>query len=194
MTRKFTLISLIKKLGLCLLGLFLLAGAFLGYLQLSGNFHTVVDGEVYRSAQPSADQLTRYVREDGIRSILDLRGAPDPQSSRYQEEYVTAQKLGVVHYEFEMWAQKELTQEEAATLIDIMRKAEKPLLIHCQGGADRSGLASALYLAAIANKGEDEAAGQISFWYGHISLPIFKAFAMDRTWEKLKPWLKLANP
>lgn len=193
MTRKFNLMSVVRKLGVCLLGTIFFAGAFLGYRQVSGNFHAVVKGEVYRSAQPTADQVTRYVQEDGIRSILDLRGAPDPQSPRFQAEYVTAQKLGVVHYEFRMSARKQLTQAEAAQLIDIMRKAEKPLLIHCQGGADRSGLASALYLAAIAKESERQAEGQISFWYGHISLPISKAFAMDMTWEKLEPWLGFTN-
>ncbi|QND44314.1 dual specificity protein phosphatase family protein (plasmid) [Rhizobium lusitanum] len=193
MTRKFKVVSLVRKMGVCLVGTLFLAGAFLGYRQVSGNFHAVVKGEVYRAAQPTADQVTRYVQENGIRSILDLRGAPGPQSPRFQAEYVTAQKLGVAHYEFRMSARKQLTQEEAAQLIDIMRKAEKPLLIHCQAGADRSGLASALYLAAIANESEGKAEGQLSFWYGHISLPISEAFAMDMTWEKLEPWLGFPN-
>ncbi len=179
----------LKRSGAGLGVALLLAGAFLGYRQLSGNFHTVVPGVVYRSAQPSADQLTAYVREHGIRSIIDLRGAPKPGSPRYEAEYVTAQKLDVVHYEFRMSASTELNQQEAAQLIDLMRRAEKPVLIHCQAGADRSGLASALYLAAIADKGEEAAERQISFWYGHISLPVSAAFAMDRTWEKLEPWL-----
>ena len=57
----------LKRSGAGLGVALLLAGAFLGYRQLSGNFHTVVPGVVYRSAQPSADQLTAYVREHGIR-------------------------------------------------------------------------------------------------------------------------------
>ena len=193
MKRSRSLIRGLKRTGAGFgIGL-LLAGAFLGYRQLTGNFHTVVPGVVYRSAQPTAEQLTEYVRDHGIRSIIDLRGAPKPESARYQAEYVTAQKLDVVHYEFRMSANKELDQQEAAELIELMRHAEKPVLIHCQAGADRSGLASALYVAAIADKGEEAAERQISFWYGHISLPGSAAFAMDRTWEKLEPWLGFAK-
>lgn len=191
--RSRRLIPGLKKAGAGLGIALVLAGAFLGYRQLSGNFHTVVPGVVYRSAQPSAEQLTEYIRDHGIRSIIDLRGAPKPGSARYEAEYVTAQKLNVVHYDFRMSASRELNQEEAAQLIDLMRRAEKPVLIHCQAGADRSGLASALYVAAIADKGEEAAEKQISFWYGHISLPGSGAFAMDRTWEKLEPWLGFPN-
>jgi protein tyrosine/serine phosphatase len=36
---------------------------------------------------------------------------------------------------------------------DVFRKAEKPILVHCNSGADRSGLVSALYVAAIAKLG-----------------------------------------
>ncbi|MFD2031462.1 tyrosine-protein phosphatase [Ancylobacter dichloromethanicus] len=52
-----------------------------------------------------------------------------------------------------------------------MKDAKKPILIHCQAGADRSGLASALYLAAIKkNSAEAEAEAQLSIRYGHFFL------------------------
>lgn len=56
----------------------LAALAYLGSLQIDGNFRTVVDGEVYRSAQPASSDINRYQASDGIRSIINLRGAnPD---------------------------------------------------------------------------------------------------------------------
>ncbi|MHB0954479.1 MAG: hypothetical protein ACYC10_21510 [Allorhizobium sp.] len=60
-----------------LLATVLTIGGYLGYLQLSGNFHPVIAGEVYRSAQPSGDAIARYAREQGIQSIINLRG-PNP--------------------------------------------------------------------------------------------------------------------
>jgi protein tyrosine/serine phosphatase len=70
-----------------------------------------------------------------------------------------------------------------------MKDAPKPLLIHCLSGADRTGLASALYLAAVSKTNEKVAEGQMSIFYGHIALSISRAFAMDRTFEKLEPLL-----
>jgi protein tyrosine/serine phosphatase len=86
-----------------------------------------------------------------------------------------------------------LTEAQAAELVQLMRDAPKPVLIHCQGGADRTGLASALYLAAIEKRSESAAKGQMSIIYGHIPLPITHAYAMDRTFEKLEPILGFSN-
>jgi len=70
-----------------------------------------------------------------------------------------------------------------------MKGAQKPILIHCREGADRTGLASALYLAAIKKAGEAVAEGQLSIRYGHISLPFIPEYAMDRAFETLEPSL-----
>ena len=56
-------------------------------------------------------------------------------------------------------------------------------------GYDRTGLASALYVASIAKGGEEAAEGQLSLRFGHVSLPFVPEYAMDQTWESLEPWL-----
>jgi protein tyrosine/serine phosphatase len=43
---------------------------------------------------------------------------------------------------------------EAARLVAVLCQAPKPILIHCEGGADRSGLASEIYLSQVAHPGE----------------------------------------
>ena len=54
-------------------------GIYLAVLHWDGNFHTVIPGELYRSAQLSPTQIETYVRENGIRSIVNLRRwAKDP--------------------------------------------------------------------------------------------------------------------
>ena len=59
--------------------LVLTSGIYLGGLRASGNFHEVKAGEFYRSAQPSADALSRYIDRHGIRTVINLRGAsPGP--------------------------------------------------------------------------------------------------------------------
>lgn len=178
----------VRRAAVSIVGLGLTAGAFLGHLHLNGNFHPVVAGEVYRSAQPSPEALAKYVKEQGIRSIINLRGN-NAGANWYDAEVASARAQGVAHYDFGMSARKRLDEPRAQELIALMNKAEKPVLIHCQGGADRSGLASALYLAAIAKAGEERAESQISLRYGHISLPVSAGYAMDETFEALEPFL-----
>ena len=78
---------------------------------------------------------------------------------------------------------------KAKQLVALLAKAEKPILIHCKSGADRSGLAAALYLAAVKKESQEEAGRQISFWYGHLSLPLLPDYAMDDSFAKLAPRL-----
>lgn len=161
---------------------------YLAMLRLTGNFHEVIAGELYRSAQPTAEQVDDYIREYGIRSVINLRG-PHPGTDWYDAETAVARSHGVVHRDFPMRASRRLSQVEAEELLRIMRDSPKPLLIHCQAGADRTGLATALYLAAISGVGEQRAEGAISIRYGHISLPVSDAWPMDQSWEQLEPWL-----
>jgi len=187
-TSRGMLIRWIQRVAASVIGVSLVFGVFLGHLQLNGNFHPVVLGEVYRSAQPTPEALARYVKEQGIRSIINLRGN-NAGASWYDAEAASARAHAIAHYDFRMSARQQLDRKRAQELIDLMNKAEKPVLIHCQGGADRSGLASALYLAAIAKAGEEAAERQISLRYGHISLPMSAGYAMDETFEALEPWL-----
>jgi len=176
----------------CLAGALFLAG-YLGTLRLTGNFHVVVPGEVYRSAQPSAADIAAYKRTHGIKTIINLRGE-NKGSPWYDAEIAAAKQLGIAHVDFGMSAKRELSRQEAAALVAVLARAEKPMLIHCEGGADRSGLASALYAAAVAKLDEEAAERQISIRYGHISLPLSPAYAMDRTFEALESWLGLSEP
>lgn len=161
-------------------------GAYAGFLQLTGNFHPVIAGELYRSAQPSPAQLARYVQENGIRTVINLRGAEE-KAKWYEQEVAEAERLGVEHIDFRMSSSKELSTDKADQLLAIMRAAPKPILIHCTYGADRSGLASVIYSHQIAGISDGVAERQLSFFYGHVSLPyVSAAYAMDRSWEKLE--------
>jgi len=53
-------------------------------------------------------------------------------------------------------------------LADEIESAEKPLLLHCQQGADRSGLASVMARMAIGGKSYDRAKEQMGLKFLHI--------------------------
>ncbi|MBB3318640.1 MULTISPECIES: tyrosine-protein phosphatase [unclassified Rhizobium] len=171
----------------CLALLTLTIGGYAVYLFATDNFHSVVAGEVYRSSQPSPRAIAEFEKRYGIKTIISLRGGVN--TPVWQAEVAQAKSLGIEHIDFPMSAYRELTPEQAKELIQVMKDAPKPLLIHCLSGSDRTGLAAALYLAAISKTNEHVAEGQMSILYGHIPLPISRAFAMDRTFEKLEPLL-----
>lgn len=179
-----------KKIALvALVSLLTMAGVYLGVLQIFGNFRDVIPGQLYRSAQVTPQRLADYQEEVGIRSVVNLRGQ-NSGSSWYDEEVKASKILGIAHFDFRMSASRHFSQEQASELIALLRSVPKPVLIHCQGGADRSGLASALYLAAITHADEPVAERQISIRYGHIGVPYLSAtYAMDESWETLEPWL-----
>ena len=106
--------------------------------------------------QLSGPALADRIRRDGIRSVLNLRGRNDG-SDWYETERAVSDRLGIKHLDFRMSAQAELDQPEVEALLAVMRDAPKPMLIHCMGGADRTGLAAALYLAAAGRPAEAEA-------------------------------------
>lgn len=179
-----------KKMAMtAVITLLAMVGAYLGALQVLGNFHEVLPGELYRSAQVTPEHLAEYQTAVGIRSIVNLRGQ-NSGSSWYDEELKASESLGIAHFDFRMSASRHLSREQASELLALLRSVPKPALIHCQGGADRSGLASALYLAAISHTDESVAERQISIRYGHIGIPYLSAtYAMDESWETLEPWL-----
>ncbi|MBO9453696.1 tyrosine-protein phosphatase [Paracoccus sp. R12_1] len=176
----------------CLAGVGVVMAAaiiYLAYLQLSGNFHAVVAGEVYRAAQMDGQRLARWKREHGIATVLNLRGE-NTGADWYEAERGVAERLGIGHIDFRMSAARSLDRAQVQDLLQVMRDAPKPLLIHCMGGADRTGLASALYVAGIAGGGEEAAEWQLSPIFGHIGIPgLSRAYPMDVTWEDMEPWL-----
>ncbi len=158
---------MLRKIGGALLALLLAAMALFGWLVWEGNYHTVLRGELYRSGQLSATQLEEHIRHDHIRSIINLRGAA-PRSEWYRQELAVARKEGVAHRDIDLSADVPLSAAQMKQLVALMADLPKPLLLHCLGGADRTGLAAALYLYALKGEPAQQADGQLALRYGHF--------------------------
>jgi protein tyrosine/serine phosphatase len=160
-------------------------GAYLAFLQLSGNFHTVIPGELYRSAQPSPSQLELYAKKYGVKTVVNLRGSSE--KAWYDREIATGKRLGLTHIDFAMSASKGLAPAQADQLVALLKDAPKPILLHCRSGADRTGLVSVIYSQQVAGLAEDTAERQLSIFFGHVAIPYFSpAFAMDENWRRLE--------
>jgi protein tyrosine/serine phosphatase len=171
------------KLRAGLLGLALLVapvGGYSGMLAYTGNLHAVSDGVLYRSAQLSKEQFEAAIREHNLRSILNLRGA-HPGEAWYDDEIAAARQAGIRHYDYPMSAKRKLARDQIEPILEIVRNAPKPLLIHCKSGADRSGLVAALFRLSIENASPEEADRQLSLRYGHFPYLTSKSGAMDES-------------
>ena len=176
------------RVRLIALGLLIGASVMGGYLytlQYKGNVHAVVAGQAYRSNQPDPARIAALQKLYGIKTIINLRGA-EPGSKWYDEEIAAAETLGINHVNFGMSSRRALDLAQTRELIALMQNAEKPVLIHCKSGADRTGLAAALYVAAIAKDSERKAERQLSIAYGHFGFPLSPTYAMDKTFEAIE--------
>jgi protein tyrosine/serine phosphatase len=164
---------------ICFLGI--IAGARFWYLEEQGNFHPITPGEAYRSAQLDHDKLEYYIPKFKIRSIINLRGKKDGKPW-YKEEITTCRKLGVMHYDIRLSSRKAPSSQKVEELLRLFRIAPRPVLIHCKAGADRSGLAAALWKVVIDGAPKSVAKKHLSIRYGHI--PFGPTQVLDEFFEK----------
>jgi len=164
----------------------ILGGSYFLYMDEQGNFHPITRGEAYRCAILDRDELEHYVRKYNIKSIVNLLGEK-LQETWYREEMEVSADYHVKHYDLSLPAIREPTEEDARELVEIFKTAPRPVLIHCKAGADRSGLAAAMWKVIVDKDPKSEAAKELSVLYGHI--PIGKTVAMDQFFERWNPAL-----
>lgn len=132
---------------------------------LYANFHEIAPG-VYRSSQPAPRQLARYCRRRGLRAVLNLRG--DKTASNYQFEREACTRLGLALHDHKLQARRAASRAELLRLAALMRRIERPFLMHCKSGADRTGFAAALYLVMIEGQPVETARRQLHWRYMHF--------------------------
>jgi len=186
-----------KKCGLLVSGILAsLVAVLAGYISSDlrhDNLRVLVAGKAYRSGQMNAGQLARTVERYGVKSILNLRGE-NLTTGWHQAEIATAAKLNVIYSDRSLGSGQELSLKQMDELVALLRKAPKPVLIHCWGGADRSGLVSALYLFALEGRSPGEAYKELSIWNGHVPLIRPKVTAMDNSfWRYVSNHIAGAN-
>ena len=143
------------------------------------NFRVMEPEQVYRAAQISQDNWPKIYHKVAFKSVLNLRGA-NPDQEWYKDEMAFAATHGIQHVDMALSARKEPDMPTMEHLVETMRQAPKPLLIHCKQGADRSGLASALYAYAVLGRPAQKAADQLSIRYGHFPWLTSETGAMDK--------------
>lgn len=150
------------------------------------NLHVVVPRQVYRCAQPSGPTLERHIVGLGIRTVVNLRGNCDPFPWYLDEARVT-HKHDVALEDICFSAGRLPSVHELRRLIDVLDRAERPLLLHCRRGADRTGLAAAAVLLLEPGVPLDTALAQLAPRYGHV--PIGRPAQLDEFFAYYRQWL-----
>lgn len=101
----------------------------------SENFFRVTP-DLYRSAQPSKAGMHAY-EAFGIRTVINLRGRHS------DDDEAKGTNLVLVHIPT---GTRAVSSDEFITkALQAIRDAQKPALVHCMHGADRTGLIMAMY-------------------------------------------------
>lgn len=153
------------------------------------NFHLVVPGQVYRSAQLSLSTLEERIARHQLGSIINLRG-PQPQDQWYHEEGAAALRHGIPRYDIPLRSAIPPTTQELRQLVQLLEEAPKPVLIHCHSGIDRSGMVAAISVLLLDDAGSPERArAQFTIWYGQF--PWRKSTALHHALvNTYEDWLK----
>jgi rhodanese/phosphatase family protein len=158
-----------------------------GRVLFTDNFHTIEPGAFYRCSQPSPKHLAALVRAHGIRTVVNLRGSA-PGFDWYLNECRQSATLDICQEDICFSAGRLPAAGELRRLIEVISRSERPLLFHCQHGADRTGLASAVALLLCTDRPYDEARRQLGLRYGHVALG--RPSNLDRFFDLYEEWLR----
>lgn len=111
-----------------------------------GKFYEVIPGKIYRSEQPdSIYELANLKQARGLKTIINLRGEKIIQrdsSAQVEAEFARNYGVKLVFINFELPPSDQNVKDLLAVLDD---ERNHPVLIHCEEGVVRTGLAVAVY-------------------------------------------------
>jgi protein tyrosine phosphatase (PTP) superfamily phosphohydrolase (DUF442 family) len=123
-------------------------------------------GGMYRSSQPSPAQIRRYQRKLGLKTILNLRGE-SPYGS-YPLEVAVCREVGIELVDLVLYSRSPPSRRRIHLLKDTFDAIQYPALLHCKSGADRAGMAAALYRILHLGHPVEDAMKELAWKYGHF--------------------------
>ena len=161
----------------------MVAWTFLGW----SNFGVVVPGELYRSAQMGGASVASMVREHRIRTVLNLRGS-HPESPWYRDERAATLEAGATQVDIPLSSCEWMSRAQARALLEVLETAERPMLIHCFHGSERSAMVSAF--AMLLRPGSTLADAEAQFTPLHLYFGLGDGVVTRRHLERYEDWLR----
>lgn len=141
--------------------------SFLTRLAFNNNFSIVSPGKFYRSAEMSNEDLTKTIKEYGLRTIIDLRTTDKKEVGEGGlQEWQVVENAGATYIHMPMVGSRMLSPEEVEELLGVYDHNPTPILVHCSSGTHRSGVAAAIWLLAKETETFEKAREQLSPRFG----------------------------
>lgn len=131
--------------------------------------------------------LAQTLHDHGIKTVLNLRGV-NAQESWYRAERDATLAAGATQIDVSLSSCVWMSRAQMLALIDILDSSQYPLLIHCEWGAERTGVVSAFVELLREGSTIDDARNQ--FALKHLYLPIGDGKIMGEMVELYDDWLK----
>jgi hypothetical protein len=154
------------------------------------NVHTVIPGKAYRTAQLTGDELARFIADKKIRTVVNLRGTC-PDTAWYLGECRATHAAGVNQEDVTLSAKRLPPPNEIRRLVDVLDHTEYPIVLHCQRGADRTGLASTIVKLLHTDATLSQARRQLLPRYGHFR--VGRTSVIDKFFDYYEAWLAAAG-
>jgi Tyrosine phosphatase family len=166
----------------------LLTGASIGWtLLIWSNFGVVVPGELYRSAQMGGASLAAKVREHRIKTVLNLRGS-HPESSWYRDERSATLEGGATQIDMPFSSCEWMSRMQARALLEVLETAERPILIHCFHGSERTGMV--LAFAVLLRPGSTLHDAEAQFTPFHLYFGLGDGVVTRQHLDRYEEWLR----
>jgi protein tyrosine phosphatase (PTP) superfamily phosphohydrolase (DUF442 family) len=137
------------------------------------NFHRVTEN-LYRGAQPSAEGM-RALADMGVKTVVNLR------LMHSDRDEIGSLPLDYVHIRAEAW------DPDWDEIVRFLRVAtderRQPVFVHCQHGADRTGLMCAVYRVAVCGWSKEEAIREMTGG----------GFGFHKIWDDIVPYIQKLN-
>jgi len=124
------------------------------------HYGVVEAGVLYRSGQPTPDELRQLIERHKLKTVVALRGSRHPKDpdAWENEEREICQRRGVDFVALPCNHKNPPTAEQLKRFLDLMRdNSRHPALIHCRIGQQRTGMFCALYRVHIQGVDPEEA-------------------------------------
>jgi tyrosine-protein phosphatase SIW14 len=128
------------------------------------HFGVVEAGALYRCGQPTPTQLRELIQKHGLKTVIALRGSrgeDDPDSWEGAERNV-CEEAGIRFLTIPCNHKNPPTRAQIDEFLTVTGNADqRPALVHCRIGQQRTGLFCALYRVHIQGVAPDEALAEM---------------------------------
>tara|TARA_A100000164_G_C21856599_1_gene747848 strand:- start:526 stop:1218 length:693 start_codon:yes stop_codon:yes gene_type:complete len=129
------------------------------------NFYQI-DENMFRSSQPSPNQIMYLKKSIGIKTIINLRGENNNSVFHMEKEACEQLKLKLIN--LRTYSKKPPEINQIKNLIELFKTIQYPALIHCKSGSDRTGVVAALYRIIHKKESVNVALNELNWKYGHF--------------------------